>query len=408
MTNQALADVTVLDLTQHIVGPYATRLLADMGADVIKIEKPDGDPARRLGPFKNAVRLPEQSGTFFYFNFNKRSVVLDLQTEGGREAFWHLAARADLVVESYRPGVLDGLGVGWQEIHARDATLPLVSVSNFGQHGPYRDYKGSELVLYGFAGEMHSTGRLHREPVKMYGTAALVLSGSALSTALMGALFAGRYQRVGQHVDFCIADSHLVGVDRRHATVMGVQYSGRKSLRAPAAAPAAMLTGLYRCADGWIELGGGGARFRNARDFLGHPDWMADSKWDDPAIQTDPDAIAEFNDHLQRWLARRSKHEVWAAARRARFISGPLYTIDEVFDDPHFRARGLWERAQTADMGSFEFPGRPFLMSETPWTYGRPAPRLGEHTAEVLREAGCDGAIIERVLMDNGMEGLDG
>jgi crotonobetainyl-CoA:carnitine CoA-transferase CaiB-like acyl-CoA transferase len=392
-----LNDVTVLDLSQHIVGPYATKLFADMGADVIKVERPGGDPARKLGPFKDGDPSPEKSGTFFYFNTNKRSVVLNLQSEAGREAFWRLADRADVIVESFRPGVLESLGIGWEEIRARRPDLPLISVSNFGQHSPYRDYKGSELVLYGFAGEMHSTGRLQREPVKMYGTAALVLSGSALSTAIMGALFAGRLQGVGQHVDFSIADSHLVGVDRRHATVMGVQYSGRKSLRTPAAPPPGILMGLYRCADGWIDIAGGGARFRNVRDFLGHPDWIADAKWDDPAIQYDPQAIAEFNGHFEGWLAEHTKLEIWEAGRRARFICGPLFTVGEVFADKNFRERGFWQQADTAEMGAFRFPGRPFLMSETPWEYRRPAPRLGEHTGEVLREAGMTDAAIARV-----------
>ena len=383
-----LADVTILDLTQHIVGPYATKVFADMGANVIKIERPGGDPSRRLGPFKGDDRSPEKSGTFFYFNTNKRSVLLDLKSPAGREAFWRLVDRADVVVEGFRPGVLDALEVGWSAIHQRRPDLPLVSVSNFGQNSPYRDYKGSELVLYGFAGEMHSTGQLQREPVKMYGTAALVISGSALTTAIMGALFAGRYQGVGQHVDFSIADSHLVGVDRRHATVMGVQYSGRKSLRAPAVPPVGILMGLYRCADGWIDIAGGGARFRNARDFLGHPDWMADAKWDDPMIQYNPEAIEEFNTHFSAWLAERTKLEVWEAGRRARFICGPLFTVEEVYADANFRERGFWQRVETNEMGSFDLPGRPFLMSETPWEYRRPAPRLGEHTDEVLRELG--------------------
>ena len=380
-----LDDVTVLDLTEHIVGPYATKLLADFGANVIKVERPAGDPSRRLGPFKDDVPGPERSGTFFYFNTNKRSVVLDLKTAAGREAFWGLAADADLVVESFRPGVMDRLGLGWETLHDRLPHLPMVSVSNFGHHSPYRDYRGSELVLYGFGGEMYSTGRAHREPVKMYGTSALVQSGSALVTALMGALFAGRYQGVGQHVDFSIVDSHLVGVDRRHSTVIGEQYSGRKTLRPPASPPPGVLAGLYRCADGWIEIAGGGARFRNARDFLGAPDWMADPKWDNPAIQYDPAAIEEFNTRFADWLTTHTKQEIWAAGRKARFLCGPLFTIQDVFDDANFRDRGLWQSAQTADLGTFRFPGRPFLMSETPWSMRRPAPRLGEHTEAVLK-----------------------
>ena len=143
-----LNDVRVLDLTQHIAGPYATKLFADFGADVIKIERPGGDPSRRLGPYQGGERHPEKSGTFFYFNTNKRSAVLDLAEERGREVFWRLLKRADLVVESFRPGVADKLGVGWEAIHARRAHVPLISISNFGQESPYRDYKGSDLVLY--------------------------------------------------------------------------------------------------------------------------------------------------------------------------------------------------------------------------------------------------------------------
>lgn len=398
-----LNDVRVLDLTEHVAGPYATKLFADFGADVIKIERPGGDPSRRLGPWKGGTPHPEKSGTFFYFNTNKRSVALDLKTERGREAFWRLFDRADLVTESFRPGVLDELGVGWEAMHARRAEVPLVSISNFGQESPYRDYKGSDLVLYAFAGEMYSTGLLEREPVKMYGTAALVQSGSAAATAMMGALMAGRYQGAGQHVDFSIADSHLVGVDRRHATVMGHQFSGRKTLRSPGAA-VGMLNGVFPCKDGWVDLAGGGPRFVRAREFLGHPDWMEDEKWDDPAIQMAPDAVEEFNALFHLWLSERTKREVWEAARRAKILCGPLFTVDEVFADANFRARGFWTLARHEALGEVEMPGRPFLMSETPWELRRPAPLLGEHTAEALAEAGCGADEIAALAADGATE----
>ncbi|MGI8971179.1 MAG: CoA transferase [Dehalococcoidia bacterium] len=214
-----LGDITVLDLTHQIVGPYATKLLADYGGNVIKIERPGGDPTRRLGPFPANQTHPERSGTFFYLNSNKRSVVLDLREEAGREGFARLLDLADVVVESFRPGVLDALGVGWEFIHGQCPAVPLVSISNFGQSGPYRSYKGSDLVLYGFAGEMYSMGIAEREPVKMYGTAALVASGAAAASAIMAALLVGREQGLGQHVDFAITDSHIGGADRRHAPV---------------------------------------------------------------------------------------------------------------------------------------------------------------------------------------------
>jgi crotonobetainyl-CoA:carnitine CoA-transferase CaiB-like acyl-CoA transferase len=274
----------------------------------------------------------------------------------------------------------------------------MVSITNFGQESPYKDYKGSDLVLWAFGGEMFSTGLIQREPQKMYGTAALVQSGSAAATAIMGALFVGRYQGVGQHIDFSIADSHLVGVDRRHATVMGVQYSGRKTLRSPGAF-LRLLGGVYPCADGWVDLDGGGTRFkRGAREFLGYPEFLNDPKWDDLSIGMNAAAVEEFNSFFYVWLGEHTKREVWEAARRAKIICGPLFTIDEVYNDPNFRARGFWEHAETPELGAFDFPGRPFLMSETPWELRRLAPRLGEHTREVLLEAGMSGPQVDQMV----------
>ena len=384
-----LQDIRVLDLTEEIVGPYATKLLADYGADVVKVEKPEGDSARQLGPFKDGDRHPEKSGTFFYFNTNKRSVVLDLTASAGLNSFWDLVDWADIIVEGFQPGVMESLGISWDAIKARRSDISLVSVSYFGANSPYGNYRGSELVLYGFAGEMHSTGRLEREPVKMYGTSALVQSGSVLSTAVLGALFASQATGFGQHVDFSVADSHLLGVDRRHSTVIGHQYSGRKTLRPLTEEPrVGICSGLYQCKDGWISIMGGGPRFKNIREFFGYPEWLQDKRWDDPLTQMDPAAIEEFNSHLTPWLNQHTKREVWEAGRRARFICGPLFTVDEVYADTNFQERGLWQCAETSALGEFRFPGRPFLMSRTPWEYRRPAPELGEHTGEVLKAIG--------------------
>ncbi|MBK7725153.1 MAG: CoA transferase [Dehalococcoidia bacterium] len=161
---QALDNVRVLDLTQHIAGPYATRLFADFGADVIKVEKPGGDVTRRMGPFKAGQAHPEKSGLYFYLNCNKRSVVLDLRTEEGKLALAALARTADIVVESYAPATKERLGIGYEWFKALKPSLPVVSISNFGQDGPYRDFKLTDLTLYAFAGEMYSMGETDRNP----------------------------------------------------------------------------------------------------------------------------------------------------------------------------------------------------------------------------------------------------
>lgn len=399
---QALDDVVVLDLTQHIAGPYATKLMADFGADVIKVERPGGDPARQLPPFKDGKPHPERSGLFFYLNCNKRSVELDLSTEAGKEALTQLARRADIAVESFAPGTLEELGIGWDWFQSVNPQLPLVSVSNFGQDGPYRNYKLTELVLYALAGEMYTMGETDREPVKMAGTAALFESGSAIAVATMGALFAAKRHGIAQRVDVSLAETHFGGVDRRHATTIAYQFTGRKSLRM-ASHGAGMPTGIYPCADGYVDFTNATLYPDRVEDMLGHPEWTQDPRFKDPMQRMDPAVIEEWNAYFLEWCVQRTKREIWAEARRARLMSGPLFTMEDMFEDTHFRGRGFWTEAEHPELGKVEFPGRPLLMSSGGWQLRRTAPRLGEHTEEVLREAGVSQQTIDAVLAAGGV-----
>ena len=391
---QALDDITVLDLTHHIAGPYATKLFADFGANVIKIEKPGGDITRALGPFKGGVPHPEKSGLFFYINSNKRSVVLDLKTSAGREALAALAGHADLVIESFAPGVIDRLGIGYDFFHAINPELPLISVSNFGQSGPYRDYQATELVMYGFMGEMYSMGLNEREPVKMAGTAAMFESGASIAVAMMGALFSSKRHGVGQHVDISIAETQAGGVDRRHATTIAYQFSGRKTVRAASSA-GGMPQGIYPVADGYIDFTNAGLYPDRVAEMLNHAEWLDDPRFIDPLQRMDPYVIEEWNIHFLQWCLERTKREAWAEARRAKVLCAPLFTMQDMFEDDHFRDRGFWQSVDHPDLGSVEIPGRPFIMGKGGWEMRRPAPRLGQHSEEVLREAGLDDAAIQ-------------
>ena len=314
-----ISDLHVLDFTHYIAGPYATKLLADYGADVVKVERPGGDPARRLGPFPGDAADPEKSGTFFYLNTNKRSLVLDLKMPEVRPVVERQVAWADIVVESFAPGTLERLGFGWDWVHARRPDLPLVSVSNFGQSGPYRDYRGTDLTLFAFGGEMYTMGIQEREPVKMFGTAALIQSGAVAATAVMGAVFTSESHGLGERVDLSIADSQVLTVDRRHAGQISFEFSGRKTPRNPRDARA-VLSGVYPCADGFVEFSAAGVRTDRLRAMLGTPDWFADAKWDQPGAFINPALAEEVAANFYPWLSGHTKSEIWDLAREARVL----------------------------------------------------------------------------------------
>jgi len=389
MTTGPLDGVTVLDLTEHIAGPYCTKLFADFGADVIKIEPPSGDPSRSVGPYYEGVPGLERSGTFFYFNTNKRSIVLDLEQPGAAVVVERLIQRADIVIESQPAGRLVQLGLGWERISTLRDDLPLISISPFGQDSPYRDFLVSDLVLYGFAGEMYSIGVQDREPVKMYGTAALVECGAAAATAAMAALTAAELQGIGQQVDFAMADAQFNGVDRRHAATIGWEFAGRRSLRAPGPA-AGMLSGVYPCADGYVEFSGAAIRIPRLNEMLGRPEWLQDPKWWQPGVGLRADLVDEFNAQFLPWSLARTKREIWSAAREAKVLCGPLFSVDELFEDAHFSDRGFWAMAHHGELGEVQLPGRPLIMPASPWSLRRPPPLLGQHTDEVLSECGFD------------------
>lgn len=394
---QALDNVRVLDLTHHIAGPYATRLLADFGADVIKVERPGGDVARAIAPFKGNEPHPEKSGLFFYLNCNKRSVVLDLSTPAGRGAIAALAKTADVVVENFAPGVLAQLGMDYDFFRAIKPELPVISISNFGQDGPYRDYQLTDLVLYAFAGEMYSMGETDREPVKMAGTAALFESGAAAAVAIMGSLWASKRHAIGQHVDVSLAETHFGGVDRRHATAIAYQFSGRKTLRL-ASHGGGMPQGIYPCADGYVDFTNAGLRPDRIVAMLRNPEWIADPRFSDPMQRMNPAVIEEWNGHFIAWCIERTKREIWEEARRAKVLCGPMFTMEDLFIDEHFRSRGFWTTTNHEALGELTIPGRPFIMEKGGWQLRRAAPLLGQHTREVLAEAGLDDSAITAAM----------
>ena len=394
----ALAGVRVLDLSQAVAGPFCAELLAFYGADVIKIERPlRGDVTRQWGPFPDPANPdPEQSGLFLYLNGGKRSAALDLAQPDGRDALLRLAATANVLIESFRPGTLEGWRLGPEELLRVNPRLVIVRVSNFGQTGPYRDWEASEIVLYAIGGELYSTGVAEREPMKLYGTVTQIEAGASLAAATMGALLHAEATGQGQVIDCALTETQLAGIDRRAAVLTAYQYGGRITERM---AGAGGFPSVWPCADGYVDIAPPIASngWPRLLEMLGNPENLLDPKFTRPGALMRAEIRDELISTILAWSVEQSKRAAWLAAQAARMPSGPINTMADVFADPVLNERGLFSEVTHPRAGTIRQPGRPFVMSRTPALPPRPAPLLGEHTHEVLGEASKPAVIRQAV-----------
>ena len=382
MADQALSGVTVCDLTHHIAGPFCTKLMADNGAEVIKVERPGvGDPTRHVGPFFHDDPHPEKSGLFLHLNTNKRSVTLNLKSREGRRVLLRMVEHADILVESFSPRVMPSLGLSYDTLAQVNPRLVMVSVSNFGQTGPYRDYKSEEIVTYAMGGPMSATGQPEREPIKLGGNVIQYHAGASAAVAAMTALWAAEETGRGDHVDVSMMRAQASSMDRRTTMLVTYQYTGEVSSRRPAGS--AVGVGVRPVADGYVSMTGDINRFRRLADMVGHPELVQDPRFQG-ANFSKPGRSEEFDELLIPWLLQFTKREAFRQLQESDIPSGPIYDVSDVLSDPHFSQRGAWETIDHPATGKLTYPGRPFLMGATPWRVRRPAPLLGEHNREVL------------------------
>ncbi|MCX6020440.1 MAG: CoA transferase, partial [Chloroflexi bacterium] len=385
MSPGPLADVTVLDFTQLLTGPFCTKMLADFGADVVKIERPGGgDPGRLLGPFADGERHPEKSALFQHLNLNKRSLTLDLGTEEGVSIARDLAARADIVIEGFRPGVMERLGLDYPTLSALNPQLTMTSISNFGQTGPYRDYHLSEIVLYGMAGVMQSNGSNEREPLKMAANLTLHQAGYTAAVATLAAYYGAHFQSIPQYVDFAIIESEAGDMARRLPLMTAYQYTGQVARREPTST-GGFPSGIYPCLDGYISVVGSRRIFGRICRMIGQPELAQNQRFAGIAAQGDPYIREEFeSDYWLPWVLERTKQEVLLAGQAQGVLCGALNTPADAINDPHFAFRDYFQPIEHPVAGTHRFPTAPFRMSRTPYSIRRPAPLLGQHTDEVL------------------------
>jgi crotonobetainyl-CoA:carnitine CoA-transferase CaiB-like acyl-CoA transferase len=390
MAEHALSDVRVLDLSWHIAGPYCTKLLADFGADVLKVERPaEGDPARRMGPFPGDDPSPEKSGLFLHLNTSKRGITLNLKSIKGREILKELVKESDILVENFRPGVMGRLGLDYETLAAANPGLVMVSISNFGQTGPYRDFKAADIVEYALGGPMFATGAPEREPLKLYNNVIAYQAGVLAADAALIALYGRDVRGTGEQIDFSIMEATAGHIDRTPTMRIMYQYTGDINVRRPTTQSFA--SGVMPCKDGYVTLLGGSVFFPKMAKMLGMPELLQNPRFTSLVEQAKPEVADEFLAILLPWLQERTKVEVWQAAQAVQMLSSPIYTAEDLLHDPHYNARGFWVAIDHPVAGRFKYPGAPFIMSETPWQVQRPAPILGEHNAEVLGKLGYSG-----------------
>jgi len=380
----------ILDLTHHITGPYCTKLFADYGADVIKVEKPgEGDPTRRMGPFFGDDPHPEKSGLFLHLNTSKRGITLNLKSETGKKIFKELVKRVDILVENFSPRVMPSLGLEYEKLETLNPGLVMTSISNFGQTGPYRNFKASELILYGMGGAMNNTGVLDRYPLKKGGNVIQYQAGIIAAVATMVALLSSRAQGIGQHVDVSIFESQVATIDRRMGQLLTYQYTGEISYRMDLEEEQAGFPfGVYPCKDGFFHIAGGFIFWPRIAQMIERPDLAVDPAFCTLQGQRDPDSLERFNLIWYPWVTERTKKEIVKAGQRVGVLCAPTDTTEDLLNEPHWKAREYWAEVEHPVTGKVVYPGAPFKMAETPWRVSRPAPLLGEHNEEVYGEMG--------------------
>jgi crotonobetainyl-CoA:carnitine CoA-transferase CaiB-like acyl-CoA transferase len=383
----ALSGITVIDLTRVLAGPYCTQLLGDLGADVIKIERPGaGDDTRRFAPPFVADEAGNSTGESAYFmsaNRNKRSITVDLTSAEGQELVRKLVANADALVENFKTGDLARYGLGYDDLIKINPKLVYCSITGFGQTGPYASRPGYDFLIQGMGGIMSLTGEPGREPQKVGVPIADVMSGMFAAVAINGALVHAAKTGQGQYIDIGMLDTQVAWLVNQG---MNFLHSGQAE-RLGNAHPNIVPYQVFETADGHIVVAvGNDNQFRTFAGIIGEPDLP-----DDPDFATNAARVTNRDKataHIQAILKTRPSAHWLSELEKNKIGCGPINTLDQVFEDPHVVAREMVRTIPHPKAGpnGVKIISSPLRLSETPVAYRHHPPLLGEHTDEVLAE----------------------
>lgn len=381
MPDQALAHLKVLELCNFVCGPYCTKLLADLGAQVIKVEPPGvGDESRHRGPFLNDIPHPERSGLSLYLNTNKSGITLDIKTTKGRGIFKELIKKADILVEDNPPKVMKELGLTYFELKKINPRLVMTSITPFGQTGPYRDYKAHELNLYHAGGEGYllpiQSPNLMREPVKAGGLVGDCICGLSSAIATLAAAYNLNETSVGQYIDVSKQDVLMTMVLLEIAMYVNMGIV-RNRLERTILMPIPM-----ECQDGYIMISALTDReWQDLVKFMGNPSWSKEerfSQWLQRHMHGD-----EINPHIREFVKHYKKEELFQRLQENALAAAPVNTAEDLVHSAQMESRGFFAEVEHPEAGKLKHPGVPYKFSETPSKVKRAAPLLGQHNESV-------------------------
>ena len=388
MPYSVLEGIRVIEVANGMAGSFCAKLLADYGADVIKVERPASDDSTRdVGHTSDASRIEERA-LALHLNTNKRAVTLDLEYSAGADIFTGLVRESHVLIESYRPGSLDSLGLGYSALKTHRPELVMTSITPFGQTGPHKDYEFTELTIFAAGGAMYREAIPGREPVKYGGQAAQYFAGTAAAIVTIAASLQSYLSGQGQWIDISIQES-MGGHPHQMGRRALFAYSGELDPRGDPHTPSAegggehYAAGTFRCKDGYITFRPLGPRmwpsFARMIDKL--------ELLDDPRYSS-PDDRRERHRELeaifQSWLNTHTREQAFTVAQEVGLPCAPVLTIDEVMVNEHFLARDYFTDIQHPDLGTLTYTGLPFGLSDAQLVDARAAPLLGQHNDEIF------------------------
>jgi crotonobetainyl-CoA:carnitine CoA-transferase CaiB-like acyl-CoA transferase len=381
---RGLEDVKIVEYCDFVAAPFCSKLMADLGAEVIKVERlVTGDSSRAFGPFPQDGPGPERSGLFSYLNANKYGVTLNLETPTGRDIFQRLVAGADILIEDNSPEKASKLGMAYSDLKAANSSLVVTSITPFGQTGFYKEYKGSDLILWHMcsAGLItpRNVGTAEREPLRILHLADHV-AGATAAVAALGALHVQRHRGIGQHVDVSMLEALLWMAGW---VVTSWPYEHDNPTRASKAAIAPYH--FIECRDGWLFSSCPNEyQWDRFVDMMGNPDWAGEELFKDAiARSVNWDSLGPL---IMSWSTQYTKQEIFEMGKSKGIPIAPLNTITEVMGKEQLTGRGFFVDVEQPGIGTLTVPGAPFKLSSMPWGIRRPAPALGEHNWDIY----CD------------------